>query len=435
MSKIKTIRVENFKAMDSQEVNLNGNSIIMVAANDEGKSSLLRGLIDRFQGVKPSVIVKRGKEKGFNEMELTDGSIIRWKFTQKGEQFSFTTKEGITQTTGVLKAIGERYFGKNFNIDAFMIMSSTKQTEKVLEILGVDTSQLDADYKAQYDLRTDANRELKRLLALDKKKPEETSKPNIEELKGIKDSLIESNALIESKWIEENEKHQASVIEFNAIQNQNSIQIEENKHVIENLKEITNPKIKEFIDFKGLEQYLESLDKPKEHKKLTSLEKPKLNSLQEIDAEIEKSYFLLEKFNNYESDLKKYNDWIEETKKAEDTVEELNINIASIQEQKTTLVANANLPKEFSISEDNEILYNGFPITKEQLSTSSRYIAALKLGALVIGEVKTLHFDASFLDNISLKEIQDWANEKGFQLMIERPNLDGGEITYEFLSE
>ena len=189
MSKIKTIRVENFKAMDSQEVNLNGNSIIMVAANDKGKSSLLRGLIDRFQGVKPSVIVKQGEEKGFNEMELTDGSIIKWKFTEKGEQFSFTTKEGITQTTGVLKAIGERYFGKNFNIDAFMIMSSTKQTEKVLEILGVDTSQLDADYKAQYDLRTDANRELKRLLALNKKKPEEVEVVRINEIIDVSKKL------------------------------------------------------------------------------------------------------------------------------------------------------------------------------------------------------------------------------------------------------
>jgi hypothetical protein len=435
MSKIKTIRVENFKAIGIQEVNLNGNSIIMVAANDKGKSSLLRGLIDRFQGVKPSVIVKQGEEKGFNEMELTDGSVIKWKFTEKGEQFSFTTKEGITQTTGVLKAIGEKYFGKNFNIDAFMTMSSNKQTEKVLEILGVDTSQLDADYKIQYDLRTDVNRELKRLLALDKKKPEEVERVEINEIKKRKQEIVDRNAIAQQKWLLNNEARQNSIIEFNKIQDKLKQERDKFIDVYKHLEKYEGEKIGEFIDFKGMLEYHKSLPKPQENKSITSLEPLKPESLVEIEEELSKAYSTREYFNNFLIELGDYDNWIEENKKAKDTVEELNINIASIQEQKTTLVANANLPKEFSVSEDNEMLYNGFPITKEQLSTSSRYIAALKLGALVIGEVRALHFDASFLDNISLAEVEKWAEKEGYQLMVERPSYSGGEITYEFLSE
>ena len=65
--KIKSIEVVNFKAIQHQEINLNGYSAIVTGANNKGKSSLLRGLIDRFHGEKPNVIVKNGEEKGSNE--------------------------------------------------------------------------------------------------------------------------------------------------------------------------------------------------------------------------------------------------------------------------------------------------------------------------------------------------------------------------------
>ena len=55
MTKIKSIKVENYKALENEQVELNGSSIIMIAGNNKGKSSLLKGLIDRFQGNKPSV--------------------------------------------------------------------------------------------------------------------------------------------------------------------------------------------------------------------------------------------------------------------------------------------------------------------------------------------------------------------------------------------
>ena len=73
------------------------------------------------------------------------------------------------------------------------------------------------------------------------------------------------------------------------------------------------------------------------------------------------------------------------------------------------------------------------PLTDNQISSSSKYIAALKLGAMVLGEIRAMHFDASFLDKNSLSEIQDWANENDLQLLIERPDFDGGEIKYEII--
>ncbi len=50
-----------------------------------------------------------------------------------------------------------------------------------------------------------------------------------------------------------------------------------------------------------------------------------------------------------------------------------------------------------------------------------------------IGEIRTLHFDASFLDRESLESIEKWANDNDLQLLIERPAYNGGEITYELI--
>jgi predicted ATP-dependent endonuclease of OLD family len=435
MSKIKTIRVENFKAISQKEVILDGQSIMMVAANNQGKSSILKGLIDRFQSVKPPVIVKEGESKGFNEMELTDGSVIKWSFTEKTESFTFTTKEGIKMTTGVLKAIGERYFGKKFSIDDFIASSSTKQTEKVLEILGVDTSRLDADYKEQYDLRADANRELKRLRAFDYTKPIERSKPDLDGVKEKKEALIKSNKDLQDKWTKENEEHQKETLEFNDVQEKLRKSIQFISKSISNLKEYEGSVVGSFIDFKGMEDLLKEVPEPKPTKQLTSLDQPAYNSLQEIDQEIEDVYKKLEKYNVYSSDVKTFNDWRKEGLQAKANTQLHEDNLKSILEQKANLVANANMPKEFTISEDNNLLYNGFPLSTSQISTSSKYIAALKLGALVIGDIKALHFDCSFLDKNSLNEVLSWSTENGYQLLVEKPDWEGGDITYEIINE
>lgn len=90
------------------------------------------------------------------------------------------------------------------------------------------------------------------------------------------------------------------------------------------------------------------------------------------------------------------------------------------------------MPDGFGFSEDG-ITYNGFSFTREQLSASGVYIGALKLAATGLGEVKTLYFDASFLDKNSLAEIEKWANDNDLQLLIERPDFEGGEIEYQLV--
>jgi phage-related minor tail protein len=108
--------------------------------------------------------------------------------------------------------------------------------------------------------------------------------------------------------------------------------------------------------------------------------------------------------------------------------------VKKIEQEKLDIIKNASMPDGFGFS-DEGITYNGFAFNKDQLSSSGIYIAALKLAAIGLGEVKTLHFDASFLDKKSLLEIEQWANENDLQLLIERPAFEGGEIEYQLINE
>jgi len=106
--------------------------------------------------------------------------------------------------------------------------------------------------------------------------------------------------------------------------------------------------------------------------------------------------------------------------------------VKSIQQQRIDMIKSANLPEGISFTNEG-IEIDGMPVTKEQLSSSKIYITALKLAPKTIGGVRSIYFDASHLDKNSLAEIENWANANNLQLLIERPDFQGGEITYKIL--
>lgn len=434
MTKIKTIKVENFKAVSNQEIDLNGASILVTAGNNKGKTSVLRGLIDRFRGEKPDIIVKEGEEKGVSIMELTDGSKIEWNFTEKKESFAFTTSDNFTKKTGVLKAIGQRFFGIKFDIDKFITSSQTEQTKQVQKLLGIDLSELDKKYKEAYDLRTSENKELNRIIALNTQQPEEVDVEDIEALKEEKKSIEKENEELKNQWKKDNENHQKEAVKFNDIQNKRKSRIDSFFADWEVLNQFQDNgcEIERFIDFEAIERFHAKMEKPEELKEVSTLKEPEYKSLEQIEEKIEKAYENKSKKDAYDEKLKLYNDWVESGKKQRKIVDDLNEKIEKIKKERFDLVQKSKLPEHFELTE-NGLTYKGLPLENAQISSSAKYICALKLGSLALGELRTMHFDASYLDKNSLQEIQDWAEKEDLQLMIERPDYDGGDITYKFI--
>jgi len=399
--KIKKITVQNFKAISEQTADFNGCSAIITGGNNRGKSSLLSGLINRLQGEKPELIVKQGEDRGTNSIELTDGSIIEWSFTEKTERLSFTTKEGIKMTTGVLSAIGERYFGRKFDIDAFLNKPPKMQSKELQVILGLDLEKIEAEYAEAYSERTEANRELKRLRAIDMKKPEKVDKPDITQLKKKLQDIRDRN-----------EKSRAERVR----------------------KETLEAQLSQILSHISGSAFSGCFDEVKASAIIDAIQPDPIIEISGYESELEKANEALRKHDMYERDLAEYNQWIEEGKKAKEEAEALDSKVKSIEKKRLDMIASAKMPEGFEMGDDG-LLYNGFPLSEKQISQSAKYIAALKLGEMILGTVRTLHFDASSLDNISLKEVQEWAESKDLQLLIERPDFEGGEIKYEILQK
>lgn len=432
--KIKKIEVKNFKAVSEKEIDFNGCSAIITAGNDKGKTSILKGLIERFRGEKPEIIVKEGEENGFNRITLTDGTLIEWKFTEKTESFSIVTKEGIKQTTGVLSGFGEKYFGLKFDIDRFLKSSPKEQSVMLSKITGTDLEEINERYKNEFTKRTEAGRELKRIGSMNLKEPEKVEKPDTETLKKELSDVRSTNSDLKIKWMADNEKHVNEIQEFNSIQSERSVAIRDMNESLEEIDSILPAPFKKMFDFDKAKGYIESMPKPEPKKEIKNLPEPDYLPEQMLINKIDESHEQQRKYDMYEQNLERYQKWVSEVKKARQKYEGLDQNVKSIENEKRELIRNSNLPDEFSFDESG-ILYKGLPLNDNQVSSSGKYIAALKLGSMVLGEVKTLHFDASFLDKNNLEKIQEWAQKNDLQLLIERPDFEAGEIKYEILAK
>jgi hypothetical protein len=157
-------------------------------------------------------------------------------------------------------------------------------------------------------------------------------------------------------------------------------------------------------------------------------EMPDSSELDRIDAEI----LAASETNRKAAEYQKYIDQKSLSESASLLATEADAKVKSIELERQKLIESAKMPKGISITPDG-ITVDGLPLDRNQISTSKLYTSALRIASMNLGEVKTLYFDASFLDRNSLAEIEVWANENGLQLLIERPDFEGGEIKYEII--
>lgn len=399
MSKIKRISVCNLKAISAFTADFNGCTAIITGANNKGKSSLLKSLPEWIRGNKPDVILKHGEKEGNAELELTTGEKFVLSFDSKKEKLTYISERNIHGS--ITKEVAKMYFPPVFDVDKFLNDAPAKQNKTLQQLSKLDFSEVDKAYSIAYEARTYANKRRD-----EEKVKHESNLPD----PGINDKETESLE-----------------------QELNGIEVHNLKHK------------------QGIDRLVE----------LGNAEK----SLKEEILEIEKKLIVLkERLSNNDDAIKIGSAWLADTKnqpktnkdqlqkkvdeikrnnaaielrasyiKAKEAAEQADLEVKKIEQDKKEMIRLAQLPEGFGFSDDG-ITYEGHAFNREQLSSSSIYIAALKLAALQLGEVRMLHFDASFLDKNSLAKIEEWANTNDLQLLIERPDFEGGEIKYELVN-
>lgn len=411
MSKIKSISVTNLKAISELSADFNGATAIITGKNNSGKSTFLRSLPDRIRGIKPDVVVKFGESEGRAEWTLTTGEQFIWQVdtkSAKGEKLTFITKDQIK--TSVTKDIAARFFPPVFDVDKFLTDGPKEQMTKVEKLAGIDLTEIKARYKSAYDDRTYANRkqaeETAKMTQVDLSLPEtETPIDELQkELAGI-DAHNQRFEYVRKGVQEKADQEKECDTQIVALQKQI---LELQKKAVALHDEIT----------KGEDWMNQEANKIKPASLKTEIE-AKIKTITDQNKKIVANNLAREQ--------------VKKVSAANKAAEEADALVKSIEQEKLDMIKNAKLPEGFGFNDDG-LTYTGLPFTREQISSSGIYIAALKLAVLTLGEVRMLHFDASFLDKNSLADIERWAQEQDLQLLVERPDFEAGEIKYELVN-
>lgn len=446
MSKVQTIRLINFKAITDLEADFNGSTAIITGKNNSGKTSFLRGIPDRIRFIRPDVMVKQGETEGKGEMILDSGEKFVWEFNVAGkDKLTFITTEGIRQS--VTKDLGSQFFPPVFDIDKFLQSPPKQQVKQLQAIVGLDFTDIDERYQKAYDLRTARNREAELFQAKLSKmlRCDPVQSVDMTDLKNKKDAERdrlnhlyqqnrEHNNNLRNGWESEKEKIRKECEQHNSIQTKrrqkynacyDALQIlvahgYSNSRpadaflFVDNLKnEIEPDKIASEL-YPSEPTYIEEM--------------PDRSELDKLDKQIEQAVETNAKAKEYQD----YIDYKKQVDDAYDIAKQADEAVKTIEAERKQMIDSASFPEGITITPAG-IEVDGLPLDRNQISTSKLYTSALRIASMNLGEVKTLYFDASFLDKNSLKEIQQWAEINDLQLLIERPDYDGGEIKYELI--
>lgn len=397
MTKVQKIFVRNLRQIDEMTTTFNWCTAIVTGGNNKGKSTLLKSIVERLRWDKTN-IVKDGKQSGEAEWTFTDGSVLSWEILGESDKIVYTTKDGIK--TSSIKEICNRLFGVGFDIDEFLWAQPKRQKEIMQWLVGLkeEFELLDAEYAEAYNDRTNKNAIYRAEQSKIWENKEISTGWEYVDISALQEELIEAEKKneqinsINSKMQDKNMRLANIVIEIQRLQ-------EEQKTIREDIKNWTT-----WLD---------------DNKPIDTTElREKITTQKEINEKHDQN----RKFHEQRRSL------IEAKKIADEADEAVKV----VEQKKLDLIKSANMPKWFEFSEEG-LIFNWYPLDRSHLSSSQTYIAGLLLASMNMGEVQALTFDASYLDKNSLAEIEERAKQNDLQLLIERPDYDGGDIRYEII--
>jgi predicted ATP-dependent endonuclease of OLD family len=445
MSKIKTLRLQNFKAIADIQADFNGCTAIVTGGNNKGKTSFLQGLVNRIRFVRPDVMVKEGATDGKGEMTLDTGERFIWEFDVKGkDKLTLITKEG--EKRNVTVELGAKYFPKTFDIDKFLNSTPKQQSKQLQDALGINTTEIDSRYLDAYNKRKDKNAlaekyQVKLTQMMEVPPCEfvdvEKLKANVEQVRTkLNNEYLankKTNDELRAKWNADCDAVRKSVNDHNTKQAEYDTKITTATQALNTLQSVG-------YDGQDVQKFITTLSTFKQPTQVFEQHQPKEPAyIQEMpnDAELQEANNAV--YGAVETNVKAqaYKDYIDykaTVKQAKIEAEEAEAAVKAIEAERNEMIAAAKMPDGVEFGIDG-LTYNKLPIDRNQLSSSRITILALQIATFALGDVKTLFFDASYLDKNSLSDVNEYAKSQGLQLLIERPDFEGGEIEYRLICD
>jgi len=393
---IKSVTVDNFKGAKHIKITDMSKVTYICGPNGSGKTSLIDGICYALEkkAVSKRVInpVRTGETKAIVELDLGDIKVKRMWYGNKTilEVFDANGRQ-LQSPQGVLDA----YIGHlALDPQAFSAMKDREQREEFLKIAdlgGVDLGEMAIERKDLYNERTISNRTIKDLkghLTEMASYPQDTPDEEI----SITDLTEKFTAA--SKKIDEHSQNKALTLNIER-------DLLEKQETIELLKD----QIKDLMS---------------RHDELSvSVEEYVDPNLPGIQTELKEADTM-----NQNVRQKKEHAAKEKTVKEEQEVsDEYTAAIEYLDRTKAEALEKANIPVPGLGIDDECVTYNGHPLS--QCAASEQWDVCVRMAAAMEPKLRTIFIrEGSLLDDDYTAAIEKFADEEGYQLLIEKVSTD-----------
>lgn len=406
--KIESVKIRNFKAAIEYDGVIGGKNVYLIGGNGRGKTSFIDAVFKGVSGKKmpPCPITDNGR-KGLIEVDLGD-FIARTKF-KKGRpvEFELENKNFENEADKFIKSprtyLEKRIGIIDFDINEFLNLSDSKQVEYVAKHLSLDFSDIDTDLEELYEERKYDKKKLGELkLSQDYYKPEDAEKELI--------NIVDLSKKIETE--------QAKCSKVNKVE----------KGVSDKLSRVEEIE----LEIGRLNLKLETLNE-EIRKGEDWLLKPVNQKIDESDLiEMVRKRDTATATNKVIQDAKDAKIIDASISKYEEAIEEANDKIASKKQEKAKRISSAINMEELTYSMTDEcFLYDGRKFDKSQTNTAAQLITGMKIGSMMLKDLKIMRVDASLIDKVEFAKVLDWAKEQDIELFIELVDREATQLRIE----
>ena len=401
--RITKLENENIMRVQAVTIEPDGSLVIVGGKNASGKTSTIASISMAIGGEKlcPEVPLRRGEKNGKVQVTLDSGMVVTRRFTPGGSTLTVTAADGRAYASP--QAMLDDLTGElSFDPLAFLRMKTKKQGEMLLGLVGIDTTEMDAQRKRHYDQRTTANRDMKKAMA--QLESISFSEEAPEEPVSVGDLIAELRRRQEVNRA--NEKQCSALQEIRKTYSQ----LRRETTILEETLKGKNEKLG-FLAERGRILSDEIKDQKEENEEEIGEQLSNIETLNQKVRENKRWRIVQDQAASLEDESSRLSEWIE-----------------GLDAQREALLASAQYPVPgMCVTEDGEVMLDGLPLG--QASRAQQLQCSVAVGLALNPKLRVMTvFDGSLLDEESLALLAKTAEEADAQLWVERVS-EGKECT------
>lgn len=418
------LRAENMLRLKAVRITPKGNLVQITGENGSGKSSVLDSILYALTGITgmPAEIIRRGEDKGGVRVDLGDLVVTRTMLrggTHGGvlKIFQKSTKSILQQPQEVLNSLLGRI---SFDPLEFMRQSPADQLETLrsLVTVDVDIAAIDEANKADYDERRILDRQVREMRAflagmLEVAEPGELV--DVEELArqladaGRENTKRQELASIRQTLHRDHDEHKADADAAmqGVRERQRQIEILQQQNVAAEAKAAQSSKLAQ-----GAIDKADRIEIPKGID--TADIERNLRDAQTANAEVQRRQQQRERRDVVVAEIERVDRQVQQLTEARDRRTQ----------ERTEAIARATMPIPGLSFGEGEVLYEELPLA--QASSAQQIQVSVALAMASNPTIRVLRIkDGSLLSQRSVEQIAKMAEEKDYQVWMERVDTSG----------